>query len=104
MFRFEKNKKDLQHQLELNTQITIDLEKQKIKAEESDKMKSAFLANMSHEIRTPMNGILGFTDLLKSQDYSLDEQQYFIEIIQQSGDRMLTTINNIIEISKLNRV
>jgi CheY-like chemotaxis protein len=64
-------------------------------------MKSAFLANMSHEIRTPMNGIIGFTQLLKSHDYTADEQKNFIDIIQQSGDRMLTTINNIINISKI---
>ncbi len=97
-----KNKtRDLQHQLELNTTITKELEKQKLKAEESDRMKSAFLANMSHEIRTPMNGIIGFTELLKSHDYSTDEQKNFIDIIQQSGDRMLTTINNIIDISKV---
>ena len=97
-----KNKtKDLQHQLELNTQITQELEKQKIKAEESDKMKSAFLANMSHEIRTPMNGILGFTELLNTHNYSIDEQDHFVKLIQQSGERMLTTINNIIQISKI---
>ena len=97
-----KNKTtDLEHQLEINTKITIELEKQKFKAEESDKMKSAFLANMSHEIRTPMNGIIGFTELLKSHDYSADQQKQFIEIIQQSGERMLNTINNIIEISKI---
>jgi len=93
--------KDLQQQLELNSKITVELEKQKIKAEESDKMKSAFLANMSHEIRTPMNGILGFTDLLKSMDYSPEEQSQFIGIIQKSGNRMLGTINNIIDVSKL---
>ena len=97
-----KNKtRDLLLQLELNTKITRELEKQKIKAEESDRMKSAFLANMSHEIRTPMNGIMGFTELLKSNDYSPDKQKRFIDIIQQSGERMLTTINNIIEISKI---
>jgi len=97
-----KNKtRDLQHQLELNIAITKELEKQKLKAEESDRMKSAFLANMSHEIRTPMNGIIGFTQLLKSHDYTADEQKNFIDIIQQSGDRMLTTINNIIDISKV---
>ncbi|MGE0021363.1 MAG: transporter substrate-binding domain-containing protein [Draconibacterium sp.] len=97
-----KNKtRDLQLQLELNTKITRELEKQKIKAEESDKMKSAFLANMSHEIRTPMNGILGFTELLKSNTYSPDKQKQFIDIIQQSGERMLNTINNIIEVSKI---
>lgn len=93
--------KDLQQQLELNSQIMKELEKQKIKAEESDKMKSAFLANMSHEIRTPMNGILGFADLLKSVDFSSEEQTKFIDIIQQSGNRMLGTINNIIDVSKL---
>ncbi|MCG6186467.1 hybrid sensor histidine kinase/response regulator [Maribellus maritimus] len=99
--RVRNRTKDLQLQLKLNTQITEELEKQKIKAEESDKMKSAFLANMSHEIRTPMNGIMGFTELLKSHNYSQSEHKNFIEIIQQSGERMLTTINNIIEISKI---
>ena len=99
--RVRKKTADLHQQLELNTTITKELEKQKYKAEQSDKMKSAFLANMSHEIRTPMNGILGFTDLLKGHDYPIDEQQHFIELIQQSGRRMLNTINNIIEISKI---
>jgi len=99
--RVRKKTRDLQHQLELNTQITKELEKQKIKAEESDKMKSAFLANMSHEIRTPMNGILGFTELLKSHNYSEAEREHFVEVIRQSGERMLTTINNIITISKI---
>ena len=99
--KVRKRTRDLQLQLELNTLITKELEKQKIKAEESDKMKSAFLANMSHEIRTPMNGIMGFTELLKSHDYSADEQKKFIRLIQLSGERMLTTINNIIEVSKI---
>ena len=93
--------KDLRKQLDLNSQIMDELEEQKNKAEESDKMKSAFLANMSHEIRTPMNGILGFTDLLKTADYSSEKRAKFIDIIQQSGYRMLDTINNIIEVSKL---
>ena len=78
-----------------------DLIKAKEKAEESERLKSAFLANMSHEIRTPMNGILGFTDLLKDPQLSGEDQQYFINIIEKSGDRMLNTINDIIDISKL---
>ena len=73
----------------------------KNKAEESDRLKSAFLANMSHEIRTPMNGILGFTSLLKEPDFSGDEKEKFIEIIEKSGARMLGTINDIIDISKI---
>uniref|UniRef100_UPI003216D418 ATP-binding protein n=1 Tax=uncultured Draconibacterium sp. TaxID=1573823 RepID=UPI003216D418 len=79
----------------------IELLKAKEKAEESDRLKSAFLANMSHEIRTPMNGILGFADLLKSQKYTSEQQAGFIDIIKKSGERMLATINNIIDISKI---
>ena len=73
----------------------------KEKAEESDRLKSAFLANMSHEIRTPMNGILGFAELLKQPELSGEKQQKYIKIIEKSGDRMLNTINEIIDISKI---
>lgn len=71
------------------------------KAEESDQLKSAFLANMSHEIRTPMNGILGFTSLLEEPDLTGEEQTNYIEIIKRSGMRMLSTVNDIIDISKI---
>lgn len=73
----------------------------KERAEESDRLKSAFLANMSHEIRTPMNGIIGFTNLLKRQNLSGKEQEKYINIIEKSGNRMLTTINDIVDISKI---
>ena len=73
----------------------------KEKAEESDRLKSAFLTNMSHEIRTPMNGILGFIELLKEKKFTGDEQQEYINIIEQSSERMLNTINDIINISKV---
>ncbi|MFY9152556.1 MAG: ATP-binding protein [Prolixibacteraceae bacterium] len=73
----------------------------KERAEESDRLKSSFLANMSHEIRTPMNGILGFTDLLKDSDYSTEEHLEFIDIIKKCGARMLNTIDNIIDFSKI---
>lgn len=73
----------------------------KEKAEESDLLKSAFLANMSHEIRTPMNGILGFTNLLKEPKLSGEEKEQYVDIILQSGERMLGTIDDIISISKL---
>ncbi len=78
-----------------------DLKKAKEKAEESDRLKSAFLANMSHEIRTPMNGILGFTDLLLNPDLSSEEKEHYIEIVQKSGQRMLNTVTDIVEISKI---
>ena len=77
------------------------LKKAKEKAEESDRLKSAFLANMSHEIRTPMNGILGFTELLEDSDFSVKEKTEFISNIRKSGDRLLNTVNDIIDISKI---
>lgn len=70
-------------------------------AEQSDRLKSAFLANMSHEIRTPMNGILGFASILKEVDLSGEEQQEYLELMEQSGARMLNIINDIVDISKI---
>ena len=71
------------------------------KAEESDRMKSAFLANMSHEIRTPLNGILGFSALMNDPGNTPEKQQKYYEIIQQSGQRLLSTINDLIDISRI---
>jgi len=78
-----------------------ELKEAKEKAEESDRLKSAFLANMSHEIRTPMNGILGFTELLKEPHLTGEKMDEYIKIIEKSGQRMLNTINDIIDISKI---
>lgn len=78
-----------------------ELIKAKEKAEESDRLKSAFLANMSHEIRTPMNGIMGFTQLLKNEMFSKNEQKEYLNIINSKSKQLLQIINNIIDISKL---
>ncbi|PKP12590.1 MAG: hypothetical protein CVU08_09745 [Bacteroidetes bacterium HGW-Bacteroidetes-3] len=82
-------------------QTNIELIAAKDKAEESNRLKSAFLLNMSHEIRTPMNGILGFSDLLKDPDIKLDKRQKFIGVIEKSAKRLLNTINDIMDISKI---
>lgn len=79
----------------------IELLAAKEKAEESDRLKTSFLANMSHEIRTPMNGILGFAELLKEPNLSGLKQKEYINIIEESGERMLNVINDIISISKI---
>lgn len=70
-------------------------------AQAANHAKSNFLANMSHEIRTPMNGILGFAELLKEPELSGEEQQKYLNVIEKSGERMLNTINDIINISKV---
>ena len=82
-------------------EIENELKLAKEKAEESDRLKTAFLANMSHEIRTPMNGILGFANLLREPGLNGEEQQKYIDIINKSGNRMLNTIQDIIDISKI---
>ncbi len=79
----------------------IELTQAKKKAEESERLKTAFLANMSHEIRTPMNGILGFMQLLKEPDLTSNQQMEFLDTIEKSGERMLNTLNDIIDISRI---
>jgi PAS domain S-box-containing protein len=71
------------------------------KATESDRLKSSFLQNISHEIRTPMNGILGFTGLLTNSSLSPEEIQEYVDIINESGNRMLGTLDDVMNISLL---
>ena len=73
----------------------------KEKAEESDRLKTAFLANMSHEIRTPMNAIIGFSDLLSEDDLSKEDKEDFISKIKNAGRSLMTLINDIIDIAKI---
>lgn len=76
------------------------LELAKVKAEESDRLKSAFLANMSHEIRTPLNAIVGFSDLLLVTDNEEEKQQYG-DIIATNNELLLQLINDILDLSKM---
>jgi PAS domain S-box-containing protein len=78
-----------------------ELIRSKIKAEESDKLKTAFLHNISHEIRTPMNAIIGFSALLSEPGLDEPSKLSFIDVITQSSNHLLDIINDIIEISNI---
>ncbi|HIQ26883.1 MAG TPA: hybrid sensor histidine kinase/response regulator, partial [Sulfurovum sp.] len=72
----------------------------KLTALRANEAKSLFLANMSHEIRTPLNGIVGFTEILRSTDLTA-EQDEFLAIIDKSSENLLSIINNILDLSKI---
>lgn len=73
----------------------------RINAEEANTAKSRFLANMSHELRTPLNSILGFTQLLKRKYEFTTEQIEGLNIIEQSGIHLLSLINDVLDMSKI---
>lgn len=79
----------------------MELVEAKEKAEESDRLKSVFLANMSHEIRTPLNSIIGFSELMTDDDFNIDQQLQFAEMINASGTQLLKTITDIMDFSKI---
>lgn len=73
----------------------------KLKAEESDRLKSSFLSNMSHEIRTPLNGIVGFANLICDPTYTEEEKAEFSKIINSNSVSLMTLINDILDISRI---
>ncbi|MCH7413680.1 ATP-binding protein [Belliella sp. R4-6] len=77
------------------------LESAKVKAEEANKLKSNILSNMSHEVRTPLNGILGSTENIIEQWGDDAELVSQLDIIYESGERLLSTINSILDMAKI---
>ena len=77
-----------------------ELEAARIKAEESDRLKSAFLANMSHEIRTPLNAIVGFSKLVIDAECTNEKEQY-AEIIERNSEILLNLFNDILDLASL---
>lgn len=77
-----------------------EIQKQREKAEELDRLKSAFLANMSHEIRTPLNAIVGFSTLLSETD-DVEEKAQFIDIIQKNNELLLQLISDVLDLAKI---
>ena len=81
-------------------EMEFELKEAKRKAEESSKAKAMFLANMSHEIRTPLNGIVGMAEQLAQSRLDAD-QRYFIDIMRSASSTLLSIINDVLDISKI---
>lgn len=81
--------------------LNEELYEAKVKAEESDRLKTAFIQNLSHEIRTPMNGIVGFTQLLKEKKDNPEVSEMYLDMIEVSGERLMNLIGDLVDISKI---
>ncbi len=96
--KLREYKNDLENKVKIRT---VDLAKARDEALSANKAKSTFLANMSHELRTPLNGILGYTQIM-GRDKNLPEKyEAGVDIIQRSGEYLLTLINDILDLSKI---
>jgi len=91
------------HDLSERRQMEADLQRAKQAAEASNRAKSDFLARMSHELRTPLNSILGFSEVIKGQLFGNDPPRYaeYAQNIYESGSWLLTLINDILDLSKI---
>jgi signal transduction histidine kinase/CheY-like chemotaxis protein len=100
--RAEEELKDYKDHLEETVQIrTADLVLACDASKAANKAKSAFLATMSHELRTPLNAILGFSSLMRKDSQLRQEQCDNLDIINRSGAHLLTLINDVLEMSKI---
>ena len=99
--RLEESNRNLQNLLREIQATQAQLEVAKEKSETANLAKSKFLANMSHELRTPLNSIIGFTQLLEDDTALQAKQRKRIKIINRSAEHLLSLINNILDISKI---
>lgn len=92
--QLENERTNFQNQLQL-------MKKQKDAAEFTGKAKTEFLANVSHEIRTPLAAVLGFCDLLMTENMSAEEKKQCFDVIKRNGEQLTNVINDVLDLSKI---
>jgi signal transduction histidine kinase/CheY-like chemotaxis protein/HPt (histidine-containing phosphotransfer) domain-containing protein len=98
---FAYSNRRMNREIQLRKAVEADLIQEKIRVETASLAKSQFLANMSHEIRTPMNGILGVSEMLMDPNIQEKERKDFSETIHKSANSLLSILNDILDISKI---
>jgi signal transduction histidine kinase len=99
--RLEDQNHQLRQEIERREKLEAQLQEAIAEAVSANKAKSEFLANMSHEIRTPLNGILGYTQILQRGRTFSKAEQKGLNVINQCGNHLLTLINDILDLSKI---
>ncbi|MBQ7198687.1 MAG: transporter substrate-binding domain-containing protein [Selenomonadaceae bacterium] len=99
--RLQENLETINSQQEELKKQQVELIAAKTRAEEGSKAKSQFLSNMSHDIRTPMNAIIGYINLAKNKNITLDEVKDFLKKIETSSNHLLALINDVLEMSRI---
>jgi CheY-like chemotaxis protein len=91
----------LKREIQRREEIEVLLRNSKEEAEKANQAKSEFLANMSHEVRTPLNGILGYAQILQTSKNLTEKERKGLNIIHQCGTHLLTLINDVLDLSKI---
>ncbi|WP_227677923.1 GAF domain-containing hybrid sensor histidine kinase/response regulator [Psychrobacter frigidicola] len=99
-YNFDDKQAQLLQQFAIMTADTLQLRKKQYQSKHANEMKSEFLANMSHEIRTPMNGIGGMVEMLDDTELTHEQQEY-VDNIKVSSEHLLSIINGILDLSKV---
>jgi signal transduction histidine kinase/CheY-like chemotaxis protein len=97
----QKANAQLRRELAMRLEMEDQLARAKLAAESANQAKSTFLAHMSHELRTPLNGILGYAQLLRRDVGLNDTQRESVAVIERSGEHLLTLINDLLDLAKI---